>query len=164
MVSIKYLTKLLSLIFIFSAPTALSFSGFLYIDIKGEVVDKPCSVNNGRLIEIDFGDVLTTRIQGEYYKKPVEYTVTCDGQSTMPSLNILVDGISSDFDQKLLKTDVDGLGVLFKFGTQDFPIRTKRPFTFSPKPEISAVLVKNKDTELPARKFTANATLKVSYQ
>ncbi|MEX6224873.1 fimbrial protein [Providencia hangzhouensis] len=82
----------------FNISNVFGFSGFLYIDIKGEVLSKPCTINNGQTIEIDFGDVMTTRVQGEVYKEPIEYTVSCkDG--IKPKLNIFIDGLSSSFNR-----------------------------------------------------------------
>ncbi len=163
MMSIKTLTKVFVLLLTLQISSVFGFSGFLYIDIKGEVLSKPCSINNGQTIEIDFGDVLTTRVQDEVYKAPIDYTVTCkDG--VQPKLNIFIEGISASFDQRLLKTDIDNLAVLFKADTSDFPLKKKLAFNFANPLKLYAVLVKKSGTDLPAKSFTANATLKVVYQ
>ena len=73
MMSIKTLTKVFVLLLTLQISSVFGFSGFLYIDIKGEVLSKPCSINNGQTIEIDFGDVLTRRVQDEVYKAPIDY-------------------------------------------------------------------------------------------
>ncbi|ELX8379872.1 fimbrial protein [Providencia stuartii] len=163
MMSIKYFTRLLLLGLIFHTPYTLGFSGYLFVEVRGEVLAKPCSINNGRAIEVDFGDVMTTRIEGDLYKQPLEYEVSCVGGGK-PNLTLFVDGTPSTFDQRSLKTDVDGLAVLFKAGTEDLPIKKKRPFNLDTPPKLFAVLVKQSGVNLPARKFTANATLKVEYQ
>ncbi len=163
MMSIRTLTRILGLLLAFNISNVFGFSGFLYIDVKGEVLAKPCSINNGQAIEIDFGDVMTTRVQDEFYKEPINYTVSCkDG--VQPKLNIFIEGISSAFDQRLLKTSVDNLAVLFKADTTDFPLRNKRNFNFANPIKLDAVLVKKSGTDLPAKSFTATATIKVEYQ
>ncbi|MDD9339845.1 MAG: fimbrial protein [Providencia heimbachae] len=163
MMSIRTLTRVFGLLLAFNISNVFGFSGFLYVDVKGEVLAKPCSINNGQAIEIDFGDVMTTRVQDEFYKEPINYTVSCkDG--IQPKLNIFIDGISSAFDQRLLKTSVDNLAVLFKADTSDFPLRNKRSFNFASPIKLDAVLVKKSGTDLPAKSFTATATIKVEYQ
>lgn len=77
MISRKNVMRILGVLMTFNISNVFGFSGFLYIDIKGEVLSKPCTINNGQTIEIDFGDVMTTRVQGEVYKEPIEYTVSC---------------------------------------------------------------------------------------
>lgn len=144
-------------------PNVFGFSGYLNVSIKGSVLAKPCSINNGQTIEIDFGDVMTTRIQDEFYKQPIDYTVSCTS-GVQPKLNIFVDGLSASFNQNLLKTSVDDLAVLFKAGTNDFPLKSKLGFSFTSPPELAVVLVKKSGADLPAKRFTANATLKVEYQ
>lgn len=163
MMSIKYFTRLLLPGLIFNVHYAMGFSGYLYVEVRGEVLARPCSINNGQPIEVDFGEVMTTRIEGELYKQPLEYQVTCAG-GTKPNLNMFIEGVSSAFDQRYLKTDVDGLAVLFKANSEDFPVKRKHAFSFDTPPKLYAVLVKQSGADLPARKFTANATLKVEYQ
>ncbi|MGG4665375.1 fimbrial protein [Providencia vermicola] len=163
MISPKKVMRIFAFLIAFNIPSMYGFSGFLYIDIKGEVLSKPCTINNGQTIEIDFGDVMTTRVQDEVYKEPIEYTVSCkDG--VKPKLNIFIDGISSSFDQRLLKTSIDNLAVLFKADSTDFPLRSKRSFNFANPAKLDAVLVKKSGSDLPAKSFTATATLKVEYQ
>ncbi|MGJ3355859.1 fimbrial protein [Providencia sp. Je.9.19] len=163
MMPIKKLTQVCLFLLALNATSAFGFSGFLYVEVKGEVLARPCSINGGQTIEIDFGDVMTTRVQDEFYKQPFDYTVTCKDGSK-PKLNIFVDGVAATFDQRLLKTSVNELGVLFKADTNDFPLKSRRSFSFANPPALAAVLVKKSGAELPAKSFTANATLKVEYQ
>lgn len=163
MISRKNVMRILGVLMTFNISNVFGFSGFLYIDIKGEVLSKPCTINNGQTIEIDFGDVMTTRVQDEVYKEPIEYTVSCkDG--IKPKLNIFIDGLSSSFDQGLLKTSVGNLAVRFTADSKDFPLRSKRSFNFANPAKLDAILVKKSGTDLPAKSFTAIATLKVEYQ
>ena len=163
MMSISKIMWLFGLSITLITPNVFGFSGYLNVKIKGEVIAKPCSINNGQAIEIDFGDVMTTRIQDEFYKQPIDYTVSCTS-GVQPKLNIFVDGVSASFNQNLLKTSIDDLAVLFKAGTNDFPLKSKRVFNFTSPPELAVVLVKKSGADLPAKRFTANATLKVEYQ
>lgn len=39
----------------------------------------PCTVNDNKPIEVDFGDVMTTRIDGSNYRQQVNYTLSCTG-------------------------------------------------------------------------------------
>lgn len=39
----------------------------------------PCTINGGRPIEVDFGDeVMTTRINGNFYRMPIDFSFTCN--------------------------------------------------------------------------------------
>ncbi|MGF7410983.1 fimbrial protein [Providencia alcalifaciens] len=163
MMSIKNLAKVLLISSTLYTSGTFGFSGYLYVEIKGVVLSKPCQINNGQAIEVDFGDVMTTRAEGEVYKQPMDYTITCkDG--VQPKLNMYIDGVPAVFDQRALKTSVDNLGVLFKADTSDFPLKSKRTVNFASPTKLFAVLVKKSGADLPAKAFTANATLKVEYQ
>ncbi|VTR51794.1 putative minor fimbrial subunit StfE [Serratia fonticola] len=37
----------------------------------------PCTVNNNSVIEVPFGNVMTTHVDGTSYRVPVNYTLSC---------------------------------------------------------------------------------------
>ncbi len=60
---------------VFAAPSAT-------VTVKVTVVaPPPCVINDGRPIEVEFGDVMTTRVDGDNYKMPVNYTLSCTGDT-----------------------------------------------------------------------------------
>ncbi|BEL87794.1 exotoxin [Serratia marcescens] len=124
----------------------------------------PCVLNGNRPIEVNFGDeVLTTRIDGENYRTPVDYEFTC----TKPEKNgmrLLLAGTGAGFDGKLLQTSVDGLGIAFLNNRSRIALNSWQTFTFPDMPTLEAVPVKQANAALPTGEFTASATLRVDYQ
>lgn len=153
---------ILFLLVSFLSPMAWSASGFLKVTVTGSVQSRPCKVNDGKPIEIDFNDVMTTRIENENYKQKMDYTLVCDTKGN-PNLSIKFIGDGADFDTRYLQTSVSNLGVLFK--TTDTNIYMMKPFQFSynSKPDLYAVLVKKSGAALSAGAFNATATMQVNY-
>ena len=52
----------------FLAPSVWAVSGFLRVTVSGSVESRPCKINDGKPIEVNFNDVMTTRIENENYK------------------------------------------------------------------------------------------------
>ncbi|HIE1061104.1 TPA: fimbrial protein [Serratia marcescens] len=125
----------------------------------------PCSVNNDRAIEVDFGDVMTTRIDGTAYQMPVAYTLSCTA-GVPNTMKLQVQGTGASFDSKVLKTNKTGLGVKLQQGTNKsaLAINTWLNFTYPNKPALWAVPVKQSGATLNGGEFTATATLRVDYQ
>ncbi len=124
----------------------------------------PCIINGGRPIEVDFGDeVMTTRIDGANYRRAVNYTLTCSGQSSN-GLKLQVQGAASGFDGQLLRTSKDGLGIALLNGGRRWPVNQWLSFTYPAAPTPEAVPVKSASARLTAGEFTAGATMKVDYQ
>lgn len=71
----------------------------------------PCVVNGSKPIDVDFGpDVMTTRIDGNNYRTPIDYTLTCN-EPAKNAMRLQIVGAVAGFDSRLLQTDVDGLGI-----------------------------------------------------
>ena len=124
----------------------------------------PCVLNGNQPIEVNFGDeVMTTRIDGKNYLTPVNYELTC----TKPEKNdmrLLLAGTGAGFDNKLLQTSVDGLGIAFLNNGSRIALNSWQKFTLSDLPTLEAVPVKQANAALPTGEFTASATLRVDYQ
>ncbi|MFO6428260.1 fimbrial protein [Escherichia coli] len=61
----------------------LLFSGVVFavdvqIKITGTVQIPPCRVNEGRVIEVDFGDIAVTDVANERNRRVKQIPVTCD--------------------------------------------------------------------------------------
>ncbi|MDO5405095.1 MAG: fimbrial protein [Proteus sp. (in: enterobacteria)] len=146
----------------FLAPSAWAVSGFLKVTVSGSVESRPCKINDGKPIEVNFNDVMTTRIENDNYKQKMDYTLNCKTTGD-PSMSLKFTGDGAGFDTRYLQTSVTDLGVLFK--TTDTNIYMKTPFQFNyqTRPELYAVLVKKSGATLPTGSFTATATMQVYY-
>lgn len=123
----------------------------------------PCVINNDRQIEVEFGDVMTTRVDGNNYRIPVDYTLSCQGASSN-AIKLQVQGTGANFDSNVLRTQKTGLGIALLQGGSRLPINHWLNFTYPNTPRLEAVLVKQDGITLSAGEFTAGAVMKVVYQ
>lgn len=127
----------------------------------------PCVINDNKTIEVAFGEVMTTRVNGSNYKMPVDYSLSCSGQSNN-AMKLQVQGNGAAFDGKVLKTaEKTGLGIQLlqgSGGNTRLAVNSWLNFTYPNKPELWAVPVKQSGVTLSGGVFTAAATLKVAYQ
>lgn len=134
------------------------------ISVKLTVQEKPsCVINDNRPIEVDFGEVTTSRVDGANYRVAVTYSLKCklsNGKSMR--MNILAN--SSGFDPTALGTSVRGLGIRLYAGDQVLPPgSTGYRFTYPNPPVLTAVPVKDSAVRLQGKEFTAAATMEVEY-
>ncbi|ALL40496.1 exotoxin (plasmid) [Serratia marcescens] len=143
-----------------SAPMV---TGATTLTVKVTVLSPPCVINDGHPIQVDFGDVMTTRVDGSNYRMPVNYALECKGQSSS-KLKLQIQGAGAGFDEKLLRTSTDGLGIAILNGDNRLPLNQWLKFTYPNKPVLGAVPVKSTSSLLQAGEFTASATMVVDYQ
>ncbi|WP_366519502.1 fimbrial protein [Serratia nevei] len=123
-----------------------------------------CVINGERPIEVDFGDeVMTTRVDGSNFKRPIDYTLSCSGLSKN-ALKMQVQGTGAAFDGTVLKTDKSGLGIAILNGGSRWALNSWTNFTYPNKPTLTAVPVKQSGATLQGGAFNASATLRVDYQ
>ncbi len=127
------------------------------------VAPPPCTINDDRPIEVDFGDVMTTRVDGDNYRMPVNYTLSCDGASSN-AMKLQVQGNGASFDGSVLQTNKVGLGIKLQQGDSKLAVNSWLNFTYPNAPALWAVPVKQSGATLTGGEFTAGATMKVAYQ
>lgn len=136
------------------------------INITGTVIaSASCTFDSDEAITVEFGDVYINEITGDNYKKPVPYTLTCEGDAEGKTIQMQWVGTSSSFDSTLLNTDVTGLGIkLLQNSTQVSP-NTAFTIDGSSPPALEVVVVKNTGASFSnGQEFNASVTLKVDYQ
>jgi type 1 fimbria pilin len=127
------------------------------------VAPPPCVVNNDQPIEVEFGDVMTTRVDGDNYKMPVNYTLRCvEGHSN--EMRLQVKGSRATFDGTLLQTNKVGLGIELRDSNGKVAVNNWLEFSYPKKPVLWAVPVKQLGATLTGGEFRAGATMKVDYQ
>lgn len=127
------------------------------------LVPPPCTINDDRPIEVEFGDVMTTRVDGNNYRMPVNYSLICTGGSSN-AIKIQVQGSGASFDSTVLQTNRAGLGIELQRGNNKLAVNSWLNFNYPDKPELWAVPVKQNSVALTGGEFTAGATMKVAYQ
>ncbi|CAI1043204.1 fimbrial protein [Serratia fonticola] len=134
------------------------------VTVKVTVVVPPqCTINDNRPIEVEFGDVITTRMDGNSYRMPVNYTLGCTG-AYFNAMKLQVQGEGASFDWTVLKTTKTGLGIKLQQGSNKLAINSWLNFTYPNQPELWAIPVKQGGATLTGGEFTAGATMKVAYQ
>ncbi|MDU9414384.1 fimbrial protein [Pseudomonas sp. zfem005] len=128
------------------------------------VVARPnCVINGNKPIEVDFGEVVTTKINGSNYRVPVTYGLQCTGTNNK-RLALRIAGAPATFDAAALRTSVDGLGIRLYVDDELLDVNSgSHSFDYSTKPALFAVPVRQANTQLRGGEFTAAATLKVEY-
>ncbi|MEL4015258.1 fimbrial protein [Dryocola clanedunensis] len=139
------------------------------VSVKGVVTSIPCTITQKNNGIVDFGDVLTTRIDGSSYKS---YQLVLDLQCDTPvnadtMLNLSLSGTEAPFGEGLLATDKEGLGIQFRWGDQKYPVNSAVSFAYLNHDHsvyMSVTPAKDDSVELEGGAFTATATLTVDYQ
>lgn len=126
------------------------------------VAPPPCVINNNRPIEVEFGDVMTIRVDGSNYRVPVNYTLDCTG-ALSNAMKLQVQGSGATFDATVLQTTTPGLGIELRQGDSKLNVNSWLNFTYPNKPELWAVPVKDNSVTLTGGEFSAGATMKLDY-
>lgn len=136
------------------------------MSFHGTLVAPPCTISQGKTIEVAFGDDLgVNKIDGANYKQPVNYTVDCEAGYTANNLAIVVDTTHpAAFDSAAVSTDKTGLGIriLVDGAAATFAKRVAVSNPASP-PVIEAVPVQDPAVTLTEGAFEATLTLRADY-
>lgn len=123
----------------------------------------PCVINDDRPIEVDFGEVMTTRVNGVNYRRPVDYTLSCS-KAFSNAIKLQVQGNAASFDRTVLQSNKAGLGIGLRHGDNKLPVNSWLNFTYPNVPVLWAVPVRQSGITLKGGEFTASATMNVAYQ
>lgn len=124
----------------------------------------PCVINGSQPISVDFGDdMATTKVDGSNYTQPVNYTLSCTGH-TSNAMKLMIKGNGASFDNALLLTDQQSLGIQLLNNGQKLPINSWLNFSYPNIPVLTAVPVKESGASLTAGAFSASATMLLDYQ
>ncbi|MBW4217890.1 fimbrial protein [Enterobacter cloacae subsp. cloacae] len=128
------------------------------------VIAEPCTINNGRPIQVNFGDnVLTTNVDGSNYTRPVDYTLDCV-DATSDGLKMTISGTVAGFDDSVLQASQTDLGIKLLSNGTALPLNQALNFNRNAPPVLEAVPVKAPGSKLSGGLFTATATMTVEYQ
>lgn len=138
--------------------------GSVPVYIKGNVIAPlPCVINNGQMVEVNFGEIVSTQINGTNYRKPIVYNAVCNNMPTN-ALKVSVVGNGANFDANALLTNIGGLGVQIHYNNQVLRLGEAINFTYPNYPTLEAIPVKDNAANLAGGEFVATATLRMEYQ
>lgn len=161
--SIKTFTINLSAILVGISLMFSHQASALDIIVNAKVVVPPCTVNNGNVIEVDFGDsVVIPLINGANYRTTIPYSIQCDA-SAPNALKLQIEGNGATFNSDALQTSEKGLGIIFFQDGQSLAINRKLNVSYTSLPIFEAAPIKEKNEKLNAGEFTAAATLAIYY-
>ncbi|ELY6210997.1 fimbrial protein [Cronobacter dublinensis] len=154
------------IIFLLAALAPLASQADDNMTFHGTLVAPPCTISQGKAIEVDFGDDLgVNKIDGSNYKQPVNYTVDCETGYSVNNLAVVVDTTHpAAFDSAAVGTDKTGLGIriLVDGAVATFAKRVAVNDPASP-PVIEAVPVQDPAVTLTEGAFEATLTLRADY-
>ncbi|MCT4715249.1 fimbrial protein [Enterobacteriaceae bacterium H18W14] len=134
------------------------------ITVHVKVESSPCEINNGEVISVDFGDdLLTTLIDGNEYKKAISYSLDCS-QGASDALKIKISGSAAAFDNAVLQTNQQDLGIALFSNSQPLPLNEWLNFDRNSQPLLMAAPVKSPGSHLKGGAFSAVATMMIDYQ
>ncbi|WBA56718.1 fimbrial protein [Providencia sp. 21OH12SH02B-Prov] len=144
---------------------ATAKNGEADIRIKGNLITPPpCKIDNGKEIEVDFGNVPVKSIQGKEQKRQVNYQIECGENKNNWAMYLTLNGVKSKFDINGLNTGIDNLAVKFQLADQELELGKKYLINPSSPGVLWAVLIRNGNNELATGNFIANGSLVVEYQ
>lgn len=123
-----------------------------------------CSVNNDNPVEVHFGNVGITKIDRGVYVQDIPYSLDCGGTSGVSSVMLTILATPESWDERAMRSSVDGLGAYILKGGQPVALNTliKIDDPVHP-PQLQAKLIKAADAELTAQSFTVTGTMVVEY-
>ena len=144
---------------------ALCSTATANVAFNGTLIEPPpCTINGGSTIEVDFKEVGISKVDGEHYRQPVNYTITCSTDTLPWEMILTVRGSATPFEPSAVQSSVVDLGIqLLQNGK---PMELNTPFVIAPSspPVLEAVPVKRPGSTLAPGGFTASATLLANYQ
>lgn len=140
--------------------------GRVIVQITGTVLaPPPCKINGDNVIKVDFGEVMSTRIDGTAYSKPVNYNITCDKRPTEQMKMTLVGDPASFEPSRTVKTNIPGLGVGFSYNGSRLALNQEVKFVYPNAPQFHAMPVRDMSKVLNiGGPFQAGVTIKLDYQ
>ncbi|WP_158069127.1 fimbrial protein [Serratia oryzae] len=136
-----------------------------YLSLRLTIYATPsCTINNNYAISVNFGDILSTLIDGANYKKEVLYNLSCSNLNGAVTMNLSGAGATFAGGSGALRTDINDLGIAFYTENTRLDIGSNFNFSYNSRPRLYAVPIKATGVTLTTGgDFTAGATLIITY-
>ncbi|MFC0226923.1 fimbrial protein [Serratia aquatilis] len=120
-----------------------------------------CTINSGYSVPVDFGNVLSTQVDGVNYKKVVPYNLSCSNLTGAVSMSL---SGGTNFPSGALGTSLPDLGIAFYTDSTKWNLGESRSFSYNSRPTMYAVPIKTPGVTLTTGgDFTAGVTLVINY-
>lgn len=123
----------------------------------------PCTINDNKTIEVDFGEVIADDLDGSHYSRPLNVNLSCSGQSKN-QLRLQIQGTADKVNADYLQTNRAELAIKFTSHGNALAVNKWLTFSWPDVPELRAAPVLSNNKELTGGTFSASATLRVEYQ
>lgn len=127
------------------------------------LVAPACEINEGRPINVDFGDNLQApRLNGQNYMQRIDYQLSCP-EATTTGLTLTLSGEPAEFDGTALTTSVADVAI--RLLHNGMPVALNQPIALdTPQPpQLHAVPIKREGAIIAKGRFSATATLRAGY-
>ena len=149
------------------------------VQITGEILAPPCQINNGKVIEVDFGNISATSISGTHNWRKIDVPVSCEYANGNAYVKII--GPQMNNNRNVLLTNVKNFGIALYQGDGNttelilgdgeyregesigYPIQTglvgkeNGVFTFT------AIPFKDAGKNIPIGSFISSARIEITY-
>ena len=149
------------------------------VQITGEILAPPCQINNGKVIEVDFGNISATSISGTHNWRKIDVPVSCEYANGNAYVKII--GHQMNNNRNVLLTNVKNFGIALYQGDGNttelilgdgeyregesigYPIQTglvgkeNGVFTFT------AIPFKDTGKNIPIGSFISSARIEITY-
>ncbi len=124
-----------------------------------------CSVNNGQVIDVDFGErVGINKVDGKNYLKTVNYEIHCEPGGRGLDMGLRINADAAAYDNSVLQTNHADLGIRLLLAGQPLALNHRKVIDAANPPLLQAVPVGRPGAVLTEGAFRAAATLLVDYQ
>ncbi|MEE4412060.1 MULTISPECIES: fimbrial protein [unclassified Serratia (in: enterobacteria)] len=137
------------------------------MNFRGRLIEQqPCSVNGGENLQVDFGEVIISEINGDNYKKYIAIPFNCEDK--WPKVTVKHLGLATSFDKAAVQTNIPDFGIrLIDVRDRLLPVNGDALIVFDGGKPINyslwAVPVKKNGSELPVGDFRGVSTLQFEY-
>ncbi|MCW9445974.1 fimbrial protein [Klebsiella oxytoca] len=147
-----------------SAYAAMTSTPSLTVNVRGSILKSACDINNGKDIEVKFGNVNINDVPNGGISQDILYTLSCPTIGDNVKFSFVGESFSGN--TSYLKTSIPNLGIKITVhdggGTSILSPGGFYNFTYSTSiPQLKATLV---GTPSVTGDFNANATLLITYQ
>ncbi|VXD00438.1 Fimbrial protein [Enterobacterales bacterium 8AC] len=120
-----------------------------------------CTINNGYPVSVNFGDVLSTQVNGVNYREEVPYNLSCSNLTGAVTMSLTG---GTNFPGGALGTSLADLGIAFYTDNTRWNLGENRNFNYNSRPRLYAVPIKTTGVTLTTDgDFTAGVALVINY-
>lgn len=124
----------------------------------------PCTINDGRTIEVDFGEIVTSDVLHDAISRPINLNLQCSSMSKN-QLRLQIQGTPAKDYPDYLLVSYSPIAIKFTSNGQVLPINSWLNFSWPDAPELRVATFHKPSWGVQGGvSFSASATLRVEYQ